>query len=410
MPAEPAAGSTGGPGASGSPASPLEQAVLRALESVVDPEIRKPITELDMVDRVVEGDDGRVEVGIRLTIVGCPASDRIERDVRQAAESVAGTGNAAVELSVMTPEQRAALTERLRGGRAARTNPFGPGSLTRVIAVTSGKGGVGKSTVTANLAVALAARGLSVGLVDADVHGFSIPGLLGLVDDDGLAARPTRVDEMILPPVAHGVKVISIGMFVEPTAPGGRASSTAVAWRGPMLHRTLSQFLTDVYFGDLDVLLVDLPPGTGDVAISLGQLLPNAEVVVVTTPQAAAADVAERSGVVARQTGQRIVGVVENMAALVQPDGTLLELFGSGGGELVAERLSTGADGGEGERVPLLASVPLSMALRQGGDTGVPVVVAAPDDPAARAIEEVAAKLSAMPRSLAGRRLDVSVR
>ncbi|MCD5346670.1 Mrp/NBP35 family ATP-binding protein [Agromyces sp. S2-1-8] len=384
----------------------LEEAVRRVLASVIDPEIRKPVTELDMVDRVVAREGGRVEVGIRLTIVGCPASDRIERDVRQAAESIVGAGNADVELSVMTPEQRAALTERLRGGRAARGNPFGPGTLTKVLAVTSGKGGVGKSTVTANLAVALAARGLAVGLIDADVHGFSIPGLLGLVDDDGLAARPTRVDEMILPPVAHGVKVISIGMFIEPAEPGARASSTAVAWRGPMLHRTLSQFLTDVYFGDLDVLLVDLPPGTGDIAISLGQLLPNAEVVVVTTPQAAAADVAERSGVVARQTGQRIVGVIENMAGLVQPDGQVLELFGSGGGELVAERLSAG----QPEPVPLLASVPLSMALRQGGDDGVPVVVSAPDDPAARAIEAVAARLAGMPRDLAGRRLDVSVR
>ena len=202
------------------------------------------------------------------------------------------------------------------------------------------------------------------------------------------------------------MKVISIGMFVEPSEAGGRASSTAVAWRGPMLHRTLNQFLTDVYFGDLDVLLVDLPPGTGDIAISLGQLLPNAEVVVVTTPQPAAADVAERSGVVARQTGQRIVGVIENMAGLVQPDGEVLELFGAGGGGLVAERLSAG----QSEPVPLLASVPLSMALRQGGDSGVPVVIAEPDDPAARAIVSAAAQLAALPRDLSGRRLDVSVR
>lgn len=388
------------------PRAELERAVTASLASVIDPEIRKPITELDMVERVTAGDDGRVEVVIRLTIVGCPASDRIERDVRAAGEQVAGAGNVEVELTVMTPEQRAALTERLRGGRAARGNPFGPGSLTRVIAITSGKGGVGKSTLTANLAVALAARGLAVGLVDADVHGFSIPGLLGLVDAEGTPAKPTRVDEMILPPVGHGVKAISIGMFIEPTEPGQRASSVAVAWRGPMLHRTLSQFLTDVFFGDLDVLLVDLPPGTGDIAISLGQLLPNAEVVVVTTPQAAAADVAERSGVVARQTGQRLIGVVENMAGLVGPDGTVLELFGSGGGAEVARRLSEG----QAEAVPLLASVPLSIALRQGGDSGEPVVVAAPDDPAARAIEQLAGLLATRPRDLQGRRLDLSVR
>jgi ATP-binding protein involved in chromosome partitioning len=384
----------------------IEQAVRTALAGVIDPEIRKPITELDMVDSVSADAAGRVHVVIRLTIVGCPASDRIERDVLQAAETVVGPGYADVTLSVMTPEQRAALTERLRGGRAARGNPFGPGSLTRVIAITSGKGGVGKSTITANLAVALAARGLAVGLIDADVHGFSIPGLLGLVDTAGVAARPTRVDDMILPPVAHDVKVISIGMFVEPTEPGGRASSVAVAWRGPMLHRTLNQFLTDVYFGDLDVLLVDLPPGTGDVAISLGQLLPNAEVVVVTTPQPAAADVAERSGLVARQTGQRIVGVVENMAGFAAADGTTVELFGSGGGAILAERLSEG----QPDPVALLASVPLSIALRQGGDDGVPIVLAAPDDPAARALDDVAAQLAALPRSLNGRRLDVSVR
>ncbi|MFF2369773.1 Mrp/NBP35 family ATP-binding protein [Agromyces sp. NPDC058110] len=383
----------------------LEAAIRRSLESVIDPEIRKPITELDMLESVRIA-DGRVHVVVRLTIVGCPASDRIERDVRQAAEAVAGGVPVDVVLTVMTPEQRTALTERLRGAKAGRGIPFGPGTLTRVIAVTSGKGGVGKSTLTANLAVALAARGLSVGLIDADVHGFSIPALLGLVDADGLAARPTQVNDMILPPVAHGVKVISIGMFVEPAEPGARASSTAVAWRGPMLHRTLNQFLTDVYFGDLDVLLVDLPPGTGDIAISLGQLLPNAEVLVVTTPQPAAADVAERSGVVARQTGQRIIGVVENMAGLAGPDGTVLDLFGSGGGAEVARRLSEG----QAEVVPLITSVPLSIALRQGGDEGVPVVAGAPDDPAARAIERVAEIVATRPRQLAGRRLDVSVR
>lgn len=383
----------------------LEAAIRRSLESVIDPEIRKPITELDMLESVqVSG--GRVHVVVRLTIVGCPASDRIERDVRQAAEAVAGDVPVEVTLTVMTPAQRTALTERLRGAKAGRGNPFGPGTLTRVIAVTSGKGGVGKSTLTANLAVALAARGLSVGLIDADVHGFSIPALLGLVDADGLAARPTQVNDMILPPVAHGVKVISIGMFVEPSEPGARASSTAVAWRGPMLHRTLNQFLTDVYFGDLDVLLVDLPPGTGDIAISLGQLLPNAEVLVVTTPQPAAADVAERSGVVARQTGQHIIGVVENMAGLPGPDGTVIDLFGSGGGDEVARRLSIG----QSEAVPLIASVPLSIALRQGGDEGAPVVSSAPDDPAARAIERVAEVVAGRPRQLSGRRLDVSVR
>ena len=286
-------------------------------------------------------------VAVKLTIVGCPAADTIERDVRAAAASVPGVRAVAVDVSVMSREERAALTEKLRGGRAARVQQFGADSLTRVYAVTSGKGGVGKSTLTANLAVALAERGLRVGIVDADVHGFSIPGLLGLTDADGVAQRPTRVDDMILPPVAYGVKVVSIGMFVD-------SPEAAVAWRGPMLHRTIQQFLTDVYFGDLDVLLLDLPPGTGDVAISVGQLLPNAEVVVVTTPQPAAADVAVRSGVVARQTGQRVVGVIENMAGLRQPDGSVLELFGSGGGAEVARRLSAGQDA----PVPLLASVP----------------------------------------------------
>ena len=370
--------------------------VRTAVAAVTDPELRRPLGELDML-RDISVVEGVAEVGIALTIVGCPAADRIERDVRAAAASVEGVSRVDVTVGVMSPDERRALTERLRGGRAKREMPFGPDSLTRVIAVTSGKGGVGKSTLTANLAVALAARGLRVGLVDADVHGFSIPGLLGLVDADGLPPAPTRLDDLILPPVAYGVKVISIGMFLR--RPGEEAAG-AVAWRGPMLHRTVQQFLTDVYFGDLDVLLLDMPPGTGDVAISVGQLLPHAEVLVVTTPQAAAADVAVRSGVVARQTGQKPIGVIENMAAMALPDGTLLDLFGSGGGEAVARALSS-----DGDDVPLLASVPLSPALRSGGDDGRPVVIAQPEDPASIAIETAAAALAVRPRGLSGRSL-----
>ena len=374
--------------------------VRRAVGAVTDPELRRPLSELDMVrDVTVEG--GHARVGIALTIVGCPAADRIERDVRDAAAAVPGIHDVHVEVGVMTPAERNALTERLRGSRARRQMPFGPDSLTRVIAVTSGKGGVGKSTLTANLAVALAARGRAVGLIDADVHGFSIPALLGLVGDDGLPPQPTRIDDLMLPPVAYGVKAISIGMFLPRDSPAGGA----VAWRGPMLHRTVQQFLTDVYFGDLDVLLIDMPPGTGDVAISVGQLLPHADVLVVTTPQAAASDVAVRSGLVARQTGQRVIGVVENMAALALPDGSCLELFGSGGGAAVAAALSA-----EGTTVPLLGSVPLSPLLRMGGDSGQPVVASAPTDAAARAIEEIAAQLDSAPRGLAGRALPVTPR
>lgn len=367
--------------------------VRRAVSAVIDPELRRPIGELDMV-REITLDAGTAHVGIALTIVGCPAADRIERDVRDAAASVPGVGDVRVDVGVMTAAERSALVERIRG---ARRMPFTADALTRVIAVTSGKGGVGKSTLTANLAVALATRGLAVGLIDADVHGFSIPGLLGLVGEDGRPPQPTRLDDLMLPPVSHGVKTISIGMFL----PEG--SSPAVAWRGPMLHRTVQQFLTDVHFGDLDVLLIDMPPGTGDVAISVGQLLPHAEVLVVTTPQAAAADVAVRSGVVARQTGQRIVGVIENMAAFALPDGTLVDVFGAGGGAAVAAALST-----DDAEVPLLGSVPLSPALRRGGDEGEPVVLADPGDPAARAISAVADTLVSTRSSLAGRALPVS--
>ncbi len=375
----------------------LGTAVLAALGRVIDPEIRRPVTELDMIRGVDVQPGGAVRVDLQLTIVGCPAADTIERDVRVAAGSVDGVSSVEVDVSVMAPATRAALTERLRAGRPNGIQ-FTADSLTRVIAVTSGKGGVGKSTVTANLAVALARRGLRVGIVDVDVHGFSIPGLMGLTDEHGVAPRPTRVDSMILPPVAHDVKVVSIGMFVDD-------ASTAVSWRGPMLHRTVNQFLTDVFFGDLDVLLLDLPPGTGDVAISVGQLLPHAEVLVVTTPQPAAADVAERSGIVARQTGQRVIGVIENMAGLVQPDGSVLHLFGEGGGAETAARLSRGQDA----PVPVLGSVPLSVPLREGGDTGLPVVLGAPEDPAAVALAAIADGITTMGRGLAGRKLGLSL-
>lgn len=366
--------------------------VRAAVAAVTDPELRQPIGDLDMV-REITVDGGTATVAIVLTIVGCPAANRIETDVRNAAASVAEITAVEVEVGVMTTEERKALTEKLRGGRPARQMPFGPDSLTRVILVSSGKGGVGKSTVTANLAVALAAQGLAVGLVDADVHGFSIPGLLGIP----AGTQPTRIDDLMLPPVAYGVKTISIGMFL-------RDGEAVVAWRGPMLHRTVSQFLTDVFFGDLDILLIDMPPGTGDIAISIGQLLPHAEVLVVTTPQAAAADVAIRSGLVARQTGQRVIGVIENMAAFTLPDGTVVDLFGSGGGAAVAAVLSE-----SGDPVPLLASIPLSPLLRTGGDAGEPVVLSEEADAAADAIRAVARTLARQGRGLSGRSLPLSL-
>jgi ATP-binding protein involved in chromosome partitioning len=368
---------------------PRVELVKAALATVIDPEIRKPITELDMVG-TVEVDDGTARVTIKLTIVGCPAAARIERDVTAAVASVPGIDTAIIAVTVMSKAERDALTEKLRNGRP-KTLQFGPDSLTRIYAITSGKGGVGKSTVTANLGVALAARGLRVGIVDADVFGFSIPGILGIA-----GAKPTQVNDMILPPVAFDVKVISIGMFVE--------GSTAVSWRGPMLHRTIQQFLTDVYFGDLDILLLDLPPGTGDVAISVGQLLPQAEVIVVTTPQAAAADVAERSALVARQTGQKVIGVIENMAGLASPDGTIIDVFGTGGGADAASRLSSAE-----EPVALLASIPLSIALREGGDAGNPIVLSHPTDAAAAAILAVADQLAVRARGLSGRKLGLSI-
>lgn len=378
-----------------------EAAVRAALDRVRDPEILRPITELGMVRDVRVDAEGRATVSILLTIAGCPAARRIEADTLAAAQSAPGVSSAEVVVGVMSPAERKAFVERVRGDRGARPQQFGPDSLTRVIAVTSGKGGVGKSSLTAGLAVALAQQGLSVGLVDADVFGFSIPGILGL-SREGRTEQPTRLDDMILPPVAHGVKTVSIGMFLGDADP----RTTAVSWRGPMLHRTIEQFLRDVWFGDLDVLLLDLPPGTGDIAISVGQLLPQAEVLVVTTPQEAAADVAVRSALVARQTGQRVIGVVENMAGLVQPDGSVVDVFGSGGGRLVAQRLS---DDEHGE-VPLLGSVPLSPAFREGGDRGEPAVLATPEDPAAAEVIRIARAIAGQGRSLAGRSLGIAPR
>ena len=373
------------------------ESVFAALAKVIDPELRRPITELGMVGKITPFDDevsnsdadAALGVEIKLTVVGCPAAERIRTDVEQALATV--SANFEVNMTVMTADERGELKAKLLGGRALRTNPFGADTLTRVFLIGSGKGGVGKSSLTANLAVALAEKGLRVGLVDADIFGFSIPAQLGLTD------KPTRLDEMILPPVAFGVKVISIGMFIDENKP--------VAWRGPMLHRAVEQFLVDVYWGDLDFLLVDLPPGTGDIAISLGQLLPTAKTVVVTTPQVAAADVAERSGAVGLQTGQSVFGVIENMAWLEQSDGTRLDLFGAGGGELVASRLAKLS----GAEVPVLGQVPISMALREGSDAGSPVVLEHPQDLAAEAILSIAEKFAADQLGLSGRRLKLSL-
>ena len=363
----------------------LSAAIRAALAKVIDPELRRPITELGMVKSIDVDRDGRVHVAIYLTIASCPKKSEISDRVTKAVADVPGTAAVKVSLDVMNDEQRTELRKQLRGDAREPVIPFAqPSSLTRVYAVASGKGGVGKSTVTVNLAAAMAARGLSVGVLDADIHGHSIPRMMGTTD------RPTQVESMILPPIAHEVKVISIAQFTE--------GNTPVVWRGPMLHRALQQFLADVYWGDLDVLLLDLPPGTGDIAISVAQLIPNAEILVVTTPQLAAAEVAERAGSIALQTRQRIVGVVENMSGLMLPDGSKLQVFGEGGGRQVAERLSraVGAD------VPLLGQIPLDPALVAAGDAGMPMVLSAPDSPVGKELLNIADGLSTRRRGLAG--------
>lgn len=370
--------------------TPSVDDVRAALQNVYDPEIKKPITELGMV-KDVKVEDGVVTVGVYLTVAGCPLKETITRDTTNVVSKLDGVRDVRVELDVMSDEQRTELRRSLRGDSAEPVIPFAqPGSLTRVYCVASGKGGVGKSSVTVNLAAAMAQRGLSVGVVDADIYGHSVPRMLGT------SAKPTKVEQMIMPPQAHGVKVISIGMFT----PG----NTPVVWRGPMLHRALQQFLADVFWGDLDILLLDLPPGTGDIAISVAQLIPNAEILVVTTPQQAAAEVAERAGAIALQTRQRLAGVIENMSWLETPDGTRMEIFGSGGGQAVADSLARST----GTNVPLLGQVPLDPRLREQGDAGTPIVLAEPEAPASTVLREVATKLSVRARGLAGRMLNVT--
>jgi ATP-binding protein involved in chromosome partitioning len=374
--------------------SPTADQVSHALAGVNDPEIHRPITDLGMVKNIEISPDGTVRVDIYLTVAGCPLRETITRDVTAAVSALEGVSRVRVELDVMSEEQRKALQTQLRGGQAAPEIPFAqPTSLTRVFAVASGKGGVGKSSVTVNLAAALAATGLSVGLADVDIYGHSVPRMMGVT------GRPTQVEKMIMPPSAHGVKVISIGMFKEGNSP--------VVWRGPMLHRALQQFMTDVFWGDLDVLLLDLPPGTGDMAISVAQLLPNAELLIVTTPQLAAAEVAERAGALATQTHQRIAGVIENMSYLVCPHcGEHTDVFGSGGGDAVATALTRIT----GTSVSLLGEIPIDTRLRQGGDEGMPLVLSTPDAPAAQELRKVADGLSTRARGLAGRSLSISPR
>jgi ATP-binding protein involved in chromosome partitioning len=345
---------------------PDRDAILKALEQVIDPEIRKPVTELDMIRDVLVQDDGAVSVTIALTVAGCPLRHSFEEQVGRAVGAVAGVTSVRLGFDVMSPQEKAALVSRLHGGRDERTISLSP--ATRVLAVASGKGGVGKSTLTANLAYALSTLGEEVGVLDGDVYGHSIPHMLGIHQ------KPIAVDDMMVPPVRGDLKLMSIGFFLDENAP--------VMWRGPMLHKALEQFLSDVHWGDLDTLLVDMPPGTGDVAMSLGQLLPRAEALVVTTPQPAAQLVAVRAAQMALKTGMRVVGAVENMSYVA---GTGQELFGSGGGQALADEIG----------VPLLARIPLDPVLRESADDGNPVLEVAPDSEAAQAILALAKSVAA---------------
>ena len=362
--------------------------VREALRSVNDPEIGRPIEDIGMLRDIEVLDGGLVRVHVLITIEGCPLKDRITSDVTEALAPLEGVERVDVALSPMSEEQRASLVATLRGGAAPQQQPtFFTGSDTTVIAVASGKGGVGKSSVTVNLACALAAEGHRVGVLDADVWGFSVPRMMGVT------GKPVGFNDMILPLESHGVKVISMGFFVP--------EETPVIWRGPMLHKAIEQFLGDVYWGDLDFLLCDLPPGTGDVSISLASFLPGASMLVVTTPQEAARKVAERAGKMAERTNLRPVGVIENMSWFVCPHcGEQTPIFGQGGGGEAAETLG----------VPLFAQVPLEPALREGGDDGAPIVVTDPDSPAGEALRRAARELAQSTRSKLGKPLPLMAR
>jgi ATP-binding protein involved in chromosome partitioning len=370
---------------------PTEAQILEVLATVEDPEIHKPITELGMVEEIaISG--GNIAVKIKLTIPGCPLKDTITRDVTAAVKTLDDVESVQVAFGSMTDDERKNLSSSLRSS-AGTANPgleipfAGPDSQTKVIAVASGKGGVGKSSITVNLAAALAKEGFSVGVLDADIWGYSVPRMMGV------SGNPVAFEGMVMPLQAHGCKVISIGFFMPD-------QDRSVIWRGPMLHRALQQFLGDVYWGELDFLLCDLPPGTGDIAISLAQMLPNADMVVVTTPQQAAQKVAERAGKATEQTGMRVVGVIENMAGFPDPvTGEMHHIFGEGGGKELAEALET----------TLLGSVPIDVRLREGGDAGMPLVVSDPDAHAAQIITDMAKTLGKAKRSIVGRKLPLSV-
>lgn len=365
---------------------PTTEEVRAALRNVLDPEIGKPIEDVGMLKEVqVEG--GTVRVYVLLTTAGCPLKDRINSDVTGAVKPLPGVERVEVILGEMNEQQRGELVGKLRGGSAPAQQPqFFTDGKTSVIAVASGKGGVGKSSVTVNLAVALAAEGHRVGVVDVDVWGFSVPRMLGV------SGRPVGYNNMIYPLQAHGVKVISMGFFVP--------EETPVIWRGPMLHKAVQQFLGDVYWGELDFLLADLPPGTGDVSLSMAQFLPGAQMLVVTTPQDAARKVAERAGKMAAQVRQSVVGVIENMSYFVCPHcGERTNIFGEGGGQEAAATLG----------VPLLGQIPLMPALREGSDSGTPIVVSDPDSPAGAALLGAARELARVTRTIVRKPLKLTV-